>query len=423
MAVQAQHPSNVLLLDRYALGQAHILMPIPLLASFVKVDILMDGFGDLWPWNRRRREPERKEMEFPGTAPGLLDQSLVYFANANGVSVNSEREPDEAGKGSHGHLGGVAVAVAVAAAAGSPRQPLRPGTPARFGSASTSHSYGPRRASKPPPSLHPQRPPPRLGRPKSVPEPETIRSASLFVFFRFLVSPLRPSGRRIRCPNQPTQGRNRTVPPHPGNPPTPLFFLLVLDDKKEKKKKRVKKVGIVLLLWKGEQLRRTLAEKHQKHYRVLLCAAEESAARRLREKELEVQRAQRRSTELEDRLACLRTESMAWQAKAMADQATALSLHAQLQHAASAAAAAAPPMMGGGRNETPPAEEAGSAYVDPDRVEPERSCRACRRRAASVVLLPCRHLCLCDACDAATAAESCPVCRGVRTGCIQVCFS
>lgn len=47
----------------------------------------MDGFGDLWPWNPCRSEPEKKEMEFPGTAPGLLDQSLVYFANANGGEI------------------------------------------------------------------------------------------------------------------------------------------------------------------------------------------------------------------------------------------------------------------------------------------------------------------------------------------------
>lgn len=39
-----------------------------------------------------------------------------------------------------------------------------------------------------------------------------------------------------------------------------------------------------LLLIQGEQLRRTLAEKRQRHYRALIGAAEESMARRLREK-------------------------------------------------------------------------------------------------------------------------------------------
>ncbi|KAJ8468096.1 hypothetical protein OPV22_030648 [Ensete ventricosum] len=346
MAVQAQHPSNVLLLDR--------------------------------------REPEKKEMEFPGTAPGLLDQSLVYFANANGANGNPMKRARE--------VTGISVA---------------------------SQSPSP----SPPPQGHPVSLFVLEPQPASAPlPPPTLMSLAEL---QSLPRPFTPSGLRLAL-----EGQNRYQSQKQSDPllsssssvSSSLLSALPAEEFAARINRHKDEIEQYLHT-QGEQLRRTLAEKHQKHYRVLLCAAEESAARRLREKELEVQRAQRRSTELEDRLACLRTESMAWQAKAMADQATALSLHAQLQHAASAAAAAAPPMMGGGRNETPPAEEAGSAYVDPDRVEPERSCRACRRRAASVVLLPCRHLCLCDACDAATAAESCPVCRGVRTGSIQVCFS
>ncbi|XP_052118211.1 uncharacterized protein LOC107483904 [Arachis duranensis] len=44
----------------------------------------------------------------------------------------------------------------------------------------------------------------------------------------------------------------------------------------------------------GEELRRALAEKRQRHYRALLTAAEEVVARRLREKEAEVEKATRR---------------------------------------------------------------------------------------------------------------------------------
>lgn len=170
----------------------------------------------------------------------------------------------------------------------------------------------------------------------------------------------------------------------------------------------------------GEQLQRTLAEKRQKHYGALLGAAEKSAARRLREKEAEVEREALRSSELEDRLARLRTESMAWQAKAMADQVTAASLHAQLQHAA-ATAATAPQGNPGGCGDPLPAEDAESANVNPGHAEPEHACRTCRRRPASVVLVPCRHLCLCDACDGGQSpAESCPVCGCVTTGRIRV---
>ncbi|WOL05604.1 BOI-related E3 ubiquitin-protein ligase 1 [Canna indica] len=176
------------------------------------------------------------------------------------------------------------------------------------------------------------------------------------------------------------------------------------------------------VLAQGEQLRRALSERRQAHYRTLLSVAQESAARRLQGKEVEVERATRRRAELEDRLARLRTESMAWQAKAMADQSRATALHAQLQQAAAAAAAATPPGTGGACCDPPTAEDAGSACMDPRRAEGERqkTCRSCQWRQASTVLLPCRHLCLCDACDAAT--ESCPICCCVRTGSVRVFF-
>ncbi|CAD5193834.1 unnamed protein product [Musa acuminata subsp. malaccensis] len=170
-----------------------------------------------------------------------------------------------------------------------------------------------------------------------------------------------------------------------------------------------------LLLAQEEQLRRALAERRQRHYRALLNAAEESAARRLREKEAEVGRLARRRGELENRLALLRTETMAWQAKAMADQVTAAALNAQLEKAAAA------PERKEISGDSPPAEDAESGFEDPDRVERERACRSCQCRRASVVLLPCRHLCLCDACDA--ASDSCPVCRCVTTGSVRVLLS
>ncbi|KAJ0961580.1 hypothetical protein J5N97_001077 [Dioscorea zingiberensis] len=169
----------------------------------------------------------------------------------------------------------------------------------------------------------------------------------------------------------------------------------------------------------ADQLRMTLTQTRHRHYRSLLAAAEEAAARRLREKDAEVERATRRGAKLEGRLTRLRSELMAWQAKALSDQAAAASLHAQLQQAAAAAAAAGP--VHGEKNE-PPADDAESAHIDPARAEPSsKACRACHARPLSVVLMPCRHLCLCSDCDA--AALPCPVCRSARTGSVQVLLS
>ena len=41
----------------------------------------------------------------------------------------------------------------------------------------------------------------------------------------------------------------------------------------------------------------------------------------------------------------------------------------------------------------------------------ERLCVICQEHEKSVVLLPCRHMCLCDKCSSLAAVTSCPLCR------------
>ncbi|KDP45979.1 hypothetical protein JCGZ_11882 [Jatropha curcas] len=175
----------------------------------------------------------------------------------------------------------------------------------------------------------------------------------------------------------------------------------------------------------GEQLRRTLVEKRQRHYRALLSAADEVIARRLTEKNTEVEKATRRNAELEARAAQLSVEAQVWQAKARAQESMAASLQAQLQQAIMSGGVAQDSRRGddglgcsGGVEGQ--AEDAESAYVDPERVTVSGgpSCKGCRKRAATVVVLPCRHLCLCTECD--QVAQACPLCLQVRNSSVEV---
>ncbi|PWZ24538.1 hypothetical protein Zm00014a_009531 [Zea mays] len=175
----------------------------------------------------------------------------------------------------------------------------------------------------------------------------------------------------------------------------------------------------------GEQLRRAVADRLRRHNRAILVKADQSAARRLREKAAEAEREARRGAELEERLARLRGEAAAWQAKALSEQAAAVALHAQLQQAAAAARASVEELTAAAAaGDAGPAESSASAFVDPRRAgpPPDHACLACRLRPASVVLLPCRHLSLCGECFAAgdaDAAMPCPVCLCVRTGSVE----
>ncbi|KAM0882479.1 hypothetical protein ACQ4PT_032271 [Festuca glaucescens] len=176
-----------------------------------------------------------------------------------------------------------------------------------------------------------------------------------------------------------------------------------------------------------DRLRRALADTRPRHSRSLLGAAEALAARRVRDKEAEASKGARRGAELEERLSRLRAEAAAWQAKAMSDQSTAAGLHAQLQQAQARSGKATEQ---DNNNAAGAADDADSGFVDPDRVVEvvapplDRPCRSCRLRPASTVLLPCRHLCVCDACEpTVSASAACPTCRCPVTGTVQVFFS
>ncbi|XP_022958570.1 BOI-related E3 ubiquitin-protein ligase 1 [Cucurbita moschata] len=196
------------------------------------------------------------------------------------------------------------------------------------------------------------------------------------------------------------------------------FFSLLSDDFASNFKRQQDEIDQFLQA-QEEKLRRTLAEKRQRHYRALLDAVEKSVFRRLREREAEVEKATRRNAELEARAAQLSIEAQVWQAKARAQEATAVSLQAQLQRAMSSGGGGG---GGGDGGDGGTADDAESAHIDPDRVAIlGPSCRECRKRLASVVLLPCRHLCLCTDCD--RVAQTCPLCHIQRSSSVEVYLS
>nr|GEU95310.1 BOI-related E3 ubiquitin-protein ligase 1-like [Tanacetum cinerariifolium] len=169
----------------------------------------------------------------------------------------------------------------------------------------------------------------------------------------------------------------------------------------------------------GEELRRKLAEKRQRHYNALIVAAKESSLRMIREKEVEADKAIRRNAELEAKASQLSAEAEIWQSKARAQEAVAAALQAQLQQAMGGCVSQGEEVGGDHEN----AEDAESSYIDPERVVVVSGpgCKACGKRVASVVLLPCRHLCVCSECD--DLVQSCPLCLTFRSSSIQVYMS
>ncbi|CAN6244497.1 unnamed protein product [Urochloa humidicola] len=168
----------------------------------------------------------------------------------------------------------------------------------------------------------------------------------------------------------------------------------------------------------NERLRAGLQEARRRHIKAVVSLAERAAARRLRAAEAELGRAVARSAELEERLRQAAAEGRAWRDVARGHEAVAAGLRAALDDLARRSPL--PPRAGDGD-----AEDAESCCFEPQQEEevPEasgrsRACRSCGGAEACVLVLPCRHLCLCPGCDA--AVEGCPVCAANKNASLHV---
>ncbi|CAL4987693.1 unnamed protein product [Urochloa decumbens] len=190
-----------------------------------------------------------------------------------------------------------------------------------------------------------------------------------------------------------------------------------------------------------ERLRAGLEQAHKRQRQSVALAATAAAARLLRAKDAELCAARRRAAELEERLRQAAAESQAWCGVARSNEAVASGLRAALdtlllRGAGAGACAAQPAEEGFGDSDAglAAADDAESrCFVEADgagaaadatsspATASKWACRACGGGEATVLLLPCRHLCLCKSCE--PRAESCPVCLAAKNGAIHVAAS
>lgn len=174
-----------------------------------------------------------------------------------------------------------------------------------------------------------------------------------------------------------------------------------------------------------ERMRAGLEVARRRHVRALVSAAERAASGRLRAAEAALELARCRNATLSERLGQISAEGQAWIGVAKSHEAVAAGLRATLdQLLQSPCAAAAEGQAGEGDAEDArsccyetPAGEEGQAASNKSRA----ACKACGEGESCVLLLPCRHLCLCPACDA--AVDTCPVCAANKNASLHVLLS
>ncbi|KAL9432857.1 hypothetical protein AB3S75_027804 [Citrus x aurantiifolia] len=195
-----------------------------------------------------------------------------------------------------------------------------------------------------------------------------------------------------------------------------------------------------------EKVRMEVEERKKRQVRIIMDVIEEGVMKKLKAKEDEIEKIGKLNWALEERVKSLCIENQIWRDLAQSNEATANALRTNLEQVLASAAAQvkegrapAPAALGLEEEVVDDAESCcGSSWEDNGNKKinncdhkdgdngsshsgGSRLCRNCRKEESCVLLLPCRHLCLCTVCG--SSLHTCPVCKSPKTVSVHVNMS
>lgn len=183
------------------------------------------------------------------------------------------------------------------------------------------------------------------------------------------------------------------------------------------------------VMHQGEQLKEALEEKRQQHTKALLELIERCVLLRVKERLVEIEKVRKRNMELEDYVKKLSLEAEVWMNVAQSHEALVTSLRNNLEQLVAQSKEQSKGLCGESDGEDAQScvhgesADAGSTLHAQTAKEVKdlkeyRNCRFCKKNSITVLLLPCRHLCLCTDCD--TWLSNCPICGASKSASLQV---
>lgn len=167
-----------------------------------------------------------------------------------------------------------------------------------------------------------------------------------------------------------------------------------------------------------EKVRKDLTERHYRHENQILAIIKEEMLKHLMAKEEEIEKIQSLNFALEEKVRSLCIENQMWRNLATSNEVTANMLRINLNQVLEQV---------GNDQQFELAEDAISCCDSNEADErvkdynKGRSCRNCGEEEACVLLLPCRHLCLCSKCS--RKYNACPVCKANKNISVHVNIS
>ncbi|KAF8683616.1 hypothetical protein HU200_044539 [Digitaria exilis] len=166
---------------------------------------------------------------------------------------------------------------------------------------------------------------------------------------------------------------------------SPLLLLPMLDDDISREVQRLDADMDRFIKAQSERLRQSILEKVQAKQFEALASVEDKILRKIRDKEAEVETINQRNSELEDQIKQLAVEVGAWQQRAKYNESMINALKYNLEQ-----------------------------LMPKENRQPKdlTACRVCKSSEACMLLLPCRHLCLCKECE--SKLSFCPLCQSSK---------
>lgn len=173
-----------------------------------------------------------------------------------------------------------------------------------------------------------------------------------------------------------------------------------------------------------------LEEAQKRHIRSLLLAVEYRALKRLREKDTELDSVRRKNAELEEKVKQMMTENQIWCHVARNNETIVSNLRTSLEQillqnsgASKEGYGDSSDAVGVGTDDAQSCcydsvEERTGATRENRQMKFRKNCKACGENDVSVLLLPCRHLCLCKECE--SKIDICPICKSTKKASLQV---
>ncbi|PIN24801.1 putative E3 ubiquitin ligase [Handroanthus impetiginosus] len=193
-----------------------------------------------------------------------------------------------------------------------------------------------------------------------------------------------------------------------------------------------------------KKIRLELEERQKQHAKLLMAAIGEGVMKKLKEKDEQIQRMGKLNVALQERVKSLYVENQLWRDLAQANEATANSLRSNLEQLLAQVGGEEHISAGVGGGAAVEEEDvesccgssdqgrdiesggAGAPYKVGERNScySDRRCKRCGERESCVLLLPCRHLCLCSVCGSGSQQlQACPVCNSSMNATLHVNMS